>query len=216
MDEVFPGLEPGDFAVFHGPASTYMAFLLSVRSQLPASKGGLNSSVVFVDGGNIFNPYVVAGIARGYGLNPKAVLENIYVSRAFTAYQLSSLILERLEAALKKHRSKLVIVSDIATLFLDRDIPMTEARDLFMKVCGKLSQLAEDRGVIVVSTFRRHRSSSRSLFFEAALYGRSNVVVGLKQSRGALKFSLESHDKLKPFTVELHGNRICLTDFMEV
>ena len=67
VDEVFPGFEPGDFAVFHGPASNLMLFELCVRCELPPSRGGLGSSAVFVDGGNVFNPYVVSGIARGYG-----------------------------------------------------------------------------------------------------------------------------------------------------
>jgi hypothetical protein len=62
--------------------------------------------VVFVDGGNSFDPYSVAEIARNYGLDSRAVLERIYVSRAFTAYQLSSLILEELESAVNtKSRS---------------------------------------------------------------------------------------------------------------
>ena len=216
MDEVFTGFEPGDFAVFHGVASNIMLFKLCVRCQLPPSRGGLGSSVVFVDGGNVFNPYVVAEVARGHGLNPKNVLERIYVSRAFTAYQLSSLILEKLEKAVRKFRSKLVTVSDISSLFLDRDVPKTEAQDLFLKVCGRLEKIARERKVIVVASHTGRTDSSRCMFLETVLYGRANVVFGLKHSRGVLKLSLESHPRLKPFTVELGGNEVRLTDFMEV
>ena len=216
VDDVFPGFEPGDFAVFHGLASNLMLFELCVRCELPPSRGGLGSSAVFVDGGNVFNPYIVSGIARGYGLNPKDVLERIYVSRAFTAYQLSSLILEKLEKAVRKFRSKLVAVSDISSLFLDRDVPKTEAQDLFMKVCGRLEKIAKEKKVIVVASHTGRTGSSRCMFLETVLYGRANIVFGLKQSRGVLKLSLESHPRLKPFTVELGGNEVRLTDFMEV
>ena len=216
VDDVFPGFEPGDFAVIHGVSSNLVLFELCVRCQLPPAKGGLNSSAVFVDGGNIFNPYVVAEIARGYGLNPKEILRRIFISRAFTAYQFSSLILERLENAIRKFRSKLVTVSDISGLFLDRDVPKTEAQDLFMKVCGKLENIANERKAIVVASYGRRRGSSRSLFLETVLYGRASTVLSFKQSRGVLKFSLESHPRLKPFTVELRGNETRLTDFMEV
>ena len=216
VDDVFPGFEPGDFAVFHGLASNLILFELCVRCQLPPSKGGLGSSAVFVDGGNVFNPYVVSGIARGYGLNPKDVLERIYVSRAFTAYQLSSLILEKLEKAVRKFRSKLVAVSDISSLFLDRDVPKTEAQDLFMKVCGRLEKIAKEKKVIVVASHTGRTGSNRCMFLETVLYGRANIVFGLKQSRGVLKLSLESHPRLKPFTIELRENEVRLTDFMEV
>src|SRR4030043_930546 len=96
LDEVFPGFEPGDFTVLQGNVASSMIFALSVRAQLPRGNGGLDSSTVFIDGGNSFSPYEVSESARDYGLDCKAALERVYVSRAFTAYQLSSLILEKL------------------------------------------------------------------------------------------------------------------------
>jgi len=180
------------------------------------SKGGLSSPAVFIDGGNIFNPYFVAESARRYGLNPRMVLQRIYVSRAFTAYQLSSLILERLEEAIKKFEARFVAVSEISSLFLDRDVPRTEAEDLFVKVCRGLQKIAAEGKAVIAASHEEKRSSSRGLFFEAVLYGRASVVLGLKQSRGALRFSLERHPEIKPFSVELSGNDVCLTDFMEV
>jgi len=100
---------------------------------LPFKKGGLNSRVVYVDGGNTFDPYAVSAIAQEYGLEPKSVLEKILISRAFTAYQLTALVFEKLEEALKRYRSKLVIVSDITRLFLDRDVPKIRAVTSFSK-----------------------------------------------------------------------------------
>ena len=80
LDEAFPGFQSGDFAVLVGqPLSTMLSFLLSVRCQLPFEKGGLNSRVVFVDGGNTFDPYAVSAIAQEYGLEPRSVLEKIQV-----------------------------------------------------------------------------------------------------------------------------------------
>lgn len=139
VDEVFPGFENGDFVVLYGDDSLLMSFVLCVRCVLPRNMGGLGSSVVFVDGGNSFSPYLIGDVARGYGLDPRIVLDRIYVSRAFTAYQFSALVLEKLEPFVNAKRAGLILVSDIASLFLDRDIPKTEAKDLFVKVCAKLS-----------------------------------------------------------------------------
>ena len=107
LDDVFPDFELGDFAVLHGHAARFVTFVLSVRCQLRPNKRGLGSSVVFVDGGNSFSPYLVAEIARSNGLDSRSALEKIYVSRAFTAYQVSSLILEKLEPFLGRKRSSL-------------------------------------------------------------------------------------------------------------
>jgi hypothetical protein len=130
VDDVFPGFENGDFGVLYGEGSSLMGFVLCVRCVLPTDLHGLGCDVVFVDGGNSFSPYLVSEVARGYGFDPRYVLERIYVSRAFTAYQLSALILEKLEPFTDRHDVGLVFVSDIASLFLDRDIPKREAVDV--------------------------------------------------------------------------------------
>lgn len=117
LDNIFPGYEVGDFVVMYGDSVSFISSNLCVRAEMSPGKGGLDSSVVFVDGGNSFSPYHLAEIARNYGLDSRKALERIYVSRAFTAYQFSSLILERLEPFLKGKRAKLLVASDIASLF---------------------------------------------------------------------------------------------------
>jgi len=216
VDNVFPGFEVGDFAVLYGHRISFMAFALCVRCILPPEKGGLGSSVIFVDGGNSFNPYLVADLARIYDLDPRATLERVYVSRAFTAYQLSSLILEKLQPFLNVKRSRLLVVSDIASLFLDRDIPKTEAKDLFMKVCAKLSEIAEEKQTLVLATYYPEPRSKRGLFFEAVLFGRSNVTVKFERRGSVLRFVLQGHPRIKPFSVDFHSEDVPLTNYMEV
>jgi hypothetical protein len=217
LDKIFPGFELGDFAVLHGGTASFMSFVLSIRCQLPPNKGGLGSSVVFVDGGNSFNPYSVSEIAQSHGLDSRLVLEKIYISRAFTAYQLSSLILEKLEPFLRRKRSKLLVVSDVASLFFDRDIPKTEAKDLFVKVCAKLSEIAAKKKSIVVSSYFPERKSKRGVFFEALLFGRSNILVNFRKRGKILSFVLEDHPRINRFSMDLPMTDYApLTNFMEV
>jgi RecA/RadA recombinase len=216
LDDIFPGFETGNFAVLHGDSASSILFLLCVRAQLPPEKGGLGSSVVFVDGGNSFSPYIVAELARNHGLDSRAALENIQVSRAFTAYQLSSLILEKLEPFLKSKKTRLLVVSDIASLFFDRDIPRTEAKDLFIKTCAKLSDIAASEQTAVVATYSPDRRSKRGVFFEAVLFGRSNVLIRFKRKGRILTMILEDHPNVKPFSMEFPPDYTTLTDFMEV
>ena len=129
VNQLFPGFALGDFAVIHGSSSVVsLASLLCVRAQLPVQLGGLGSNVVFVDGGNTFQLYHVARLARLHGLDPKQTLERIYISRAFTAYQMTALVLEKLRETIRRYDAKLVVISDIAGFFLDKDIAETEAR----------------------------------------------------------------------------------------
>jgi len=216
LDDIFPGFEAGDFVVMYGDSVSFMSFALCVCCMMPPDKGGLGSSVVFVDGGNSFSPYLVAEIARNHGLDSRRVLERVYVSRAFTAYQFSSLILEKLEPFLNGKRAKLLVVSDITSLFFDKDIPKTEAKDLFMKVCAKLSDIAAKKQTIVLSTYYPERRSKRGLFFEAVLFGRSNVVVKFERRGKTLSFALQDHPRIKPFSIDFPSDEVPLTNYMEV
>jgi len=45
------------------------AFVLCVRCVLPPERGRLGSSVVFVDGGNSFNPYMASEVTGSYGFD---------------------------------------------------------------------------------------------------------------------------------------------------
>jgi len=216
IDDAFPGFQRGDFAVLFGRRlCRTLLFLLSVRCQLPLKKDGLNSRVVYIDGGNTFDPYAISAIAQQYGLEPKCVLEKILISRAFTAYQLTALVFEKLEEALKRYRSKLVIVSDITGLFLDRDVPKIESRDVFMKMIRHLLDLASRRRAVIVASYFPRYYSTRSLFLESVLFGRASLLLGVKQSRGILKLALEKHPSIKPFAVDFPSNTVTMDMFME-
>jgi hypothetical protein len=199
LDGFFQGFELGDFVVMRGNAASFMSFVLSVQTQLPIEHGGLSSPTVFVDGGNMFSPYSVAEIAREHCLDSKAALEKVYVSRAFTAHQLSSLILEKLCLVLRKTRARLLIVSDISSLFLDRDVPKAEARELFMKICSKLSQIASEKQVIAVVTYLPKKRSRMELFFEAVLFGKCTILIRLRRKGQIFTFALEDHPSIRPF-----------------
>ena len=216
VDDVFPGFSHGDFAAIYGDEASTLGFLLCVRGVSPSEFGGLGTGVVFIDGGNSFNPYSVAEVARGWSLNPRDVLEKIFVSRAFTAYQLSALIIEKLDEILEKRDVDLIFVSDIASLFMDPDVPKTEAHDLFMKVCQKLADVAKSRRKIVLATYRPDNSSRRGVFFEAVLFGQIDVLIKFERKDNILRFALLNHPRVKPFELEVPTENMLLTSFMEV
>ena len=216
VDSLFPGFMFGDFAVLHG--SSVLQSLLSslcVRAQFPYQLGGLETNVLFVDGGNSFRLYYVSGYAQSCELDPKEVLERIFVSRAFTAYQLTSLVFEQLHIAIERYDSKLVILPNLAQLYIDDDVPKKEAQEVFLQLTAYLADFAKKNRVILVATHPAGFWSKRSRFFEEVLCGRANVVASIKKFRNRPYFVLEKHPKVKLGKAEFPSEEVTLADFLE-
>ena len=215
IDELFPGFSLGDFAVIHGsPSVSTLISLLCVRAQLPPQLGGLGTNVVFVDGANTFKLYQVTRIAQLHQLNPKKVLDNICISRAFTAYQLTSLVLQKIENAVKEYNAKLIVISDIASTFLDKDIAEEEAKRIYSQVISRLVNIARENNVLIITTYPPHSKSPRDTQLQSITCEKANVVIRLNQSVYEKEFVLEKHPNFMLGTAELPSDTVPLTAFM--
>ena len=216
IDDLFPGFTVGDFAVFYGsPTVLPLSLLLMVRAQLPFQLGGLETNVVFVDGGNTFRLYQVSHIAQLHQLDPKQVLERIFISRAFTAYQMTEIVLEKLKETVDKFDSRLVIISDIAGLYLDKDVPPREAKDVFNQLTVYLSRFAEENQLIVLATCIPHYPSMRNAFLKEAACGRANVVMSIRPTRFGQQLVLEKHPLLSLGYAEFPSENLTIDQFIE-
>ena len=214
VDELFPGFTPGDFAVLSGSASIIsLTSLLCVRAQLPVQLGGLGGNVVFIDGGNTFRLYNVARLAQLHQLNPTEALEHIFISRAFTAYQLTSLIMEKLEETIKKYNAKLVVVSDIAGFFLDNDVPQEEAQRIFSQIIRYLSNFARKHQIIVIATYLPYESSKRNSLLQEMTFAKATTALSFVKTKYTREVSLEKHPSFVLGTAELPSENLTLTDF---
>src|SRR5205823_1169679 len=83
----------GQLVTLHGEASNGLSHLLCIRAVYPLPPG-LDSDVVFVDGGNVFDVYTVSRHAFSLGLDQEKTKLRIHLSRAFTHHQLSGFIPE--------------------------------------------------------------------------------------------------------------------------
>ena len=215
VDELFPGFAPGDFAVLYGsPSVISLTSLLCIRAQLPVQLGGLGSSVVFIDGGNTFRLYKIARLAQLHQLNPRQVLERIFISRAFTAYQLTSLILDKLEETIKNCDAKLVVISDIAGLFLDNDVPHEEARRVYSQIISYLSSFAKKHQIVLIATYLPYSDSRRNSLLQEITCSRANTVLSFSKTEYTREVTLEKHPFFVLGTAELPSENLTLTDFM--
>ena len=136
-------------------------------------------------------------------IRSKQTLGQIYTSRAFTPHQITSLILQRLEEVVKTIHSKLIIISDIAAMFLDKDVEKEEAKRIYNQVINRLAKFAKENQIIIIITYPPHVKNSRSMYFDALTLGHANVVIKINQTEYEKEIILEKHPNFTLGSTEL-------------
>ena len=141
-----PNLDPAVLAAAQQPrlsliwgARTPTQTLLAMFTWL-AARG--ESPRVF-DGGNRFDGYFVARMARRLTPKPEAVMGRLHLSRAFTCFQLAQLI-EEAQASLSP-----LLILDLLNTFYDENVPLRDVERLLTEVIAHLKRLAAVGPVIV-------------------------------------------------------------------
>jgi hypothetical protein len=109
---------------------------------------GQGIDVIVLDGANRFDPYMVSSFAKKVSLLPENLLKKIRIARAFTCYQMATLVEERLVSLLQQegsiaqqHKPWVILLGPITT-FLDEDVPDREVRPLFERALRKVEGMA--------------------------------------------------------------------------
>ncbi len=159
-------LRLGQLVSLQGEPSNALSHLLCARAIYPLPPG-LDSDVVFVDGGNLFDSYTISQHAFRLGLDGEKTKDRIHLSRAFTHHQLSGLIFDKLPTEIDQYKAQLAIVSDITALYCDPDIrEKKEAFDLFSRDVISMARLAKQKKMIIVVTNLQSRSRRMEDFLE--------------------------------------------------
>jgi len=109
---------------------------------------GQGVDVVVLDGANCFDPYMVSSFARKVLTSPERLLKKIRIARAFTCYQMATLIEERLvslfeqKGEITQQQKPWVILLGLTTPFLDEDVSEREVRPLFERSLRKVEAMA--------------------------------------------------------------------------
>jgi hypothetical protein len=122
-----------------------------ISSYITGWIAGQGIDVVVLDGANRFDPYVVSSFAKKASIPPESLLKRIRIARAFTCYQMATLVEEKLIALLRQeeainqtHKPWVILLGPITT-FLDEDVPERETRPLFERMLRKMEEMAMDR-----------------------------------------------------------------------
>jgi len=129
---------------------------LIVRAQLPHRYGGLDSHVILVDAGNSSDPYLGISFARQYGLDIRNSLLKIISSRAFTVHQLENLITNELSDVVSKYNAKIVVISELFSMFDDPYLDKTDAKLLLDSIMESISKLKQCLVIVSISKLEKY------------------------------------------------------------
>ena len=184
LDEFIGGFAASEVTLVDS-SSRYVFDLASLLCV--SAVAAFDEEVIFVDGGNSIDPYGIANLCRRKGHHRGYVLSQINVARAFTAYQLTSLINGRLEDMVRQSRASTLIVSCFVDLFFDNDMAWVESFQLIKRCVNTLMRLTREHNLVTVLTnygpaklhFRRHL---RNLMYNAP-----DRLIRIEERKGYLK-----------------------------
>jgi len=159
----------------------------------------LGKPVVYVDGGNSIDPYLIATLAKRSGVKPAAVLSRILVARAFTAYQLDTIITDRLDAVLDQAEPGLLVVACITDLLLDRAVVEKEALAILQRCVTHIETSTLDRQLITVVTKRLRAPASRALAFDELLAKAAEERISVERRKKGVRIHQHTRGTLMDY-----------------
>jgi hypothetical protein len=183
----FRAAPPGKLYLLHGGNAVF-------RLSLSAAAHVLFQGVplTLVDGSNRFDLYAIADAARtfarlqhgGRRVTPDDLLRRIFVSRAFTCYQMEALVTDRLPGFVRRTRSPIVLVFGLLDTFYDEQAPLFEARAGLRRIVTALQALKQSGvAVLLASLDIRPASADRRVLFPQ-LAAAMDLVCAVREGDG--------------------------------
>ena len=190
LDSLLRPFSEGRTILLSGEASSIVAELASLRAQLPIESGGLDSAVLFIDGGNRSDPYLFSSFAKQRGLKPSVAMRRVASCRVFTFYQLAALVSEHLMRAVEDYGTRLVVICDILGTFNEPELEEREAR----RVLGAVEEGIEKvkRQALVIAT----QTSPNK--YNDLVASWADAQVCLSSDRGRIRAELVKHRSRLP------------------
>ncbi len=152
------GLETQAITECYGPygsGKSQLAFQLAVNVQLPEEKGGLNGGAVWIDTEGTFRPQRIVQISNALKLDPKEVLKNIKIARAYSSDHQILLVEKIPELINNGFNAKLIIVDSLTSLFRYEFIgrgTLAERQQKLNKHIHSLQRIADRYNIVVYVT----------------------------------------------------------------
>jgi hypothetical protein len=139
-------------------------------------------NIIYIDGGMSFKPYIIARYARKIETDQRSILDHIYISRAFTIFQLTVLLQDELEKKIKECSPKTLIIGRFLSLYFDSNISSREANILMKNNLKKIKELTKKYELFtIISNPDREAKIGKNI--NIILYENIDQIVTIKQIR---------------------------------
>ncbi|UCE91232.1 MAG: hypothetical protein JSV90_07405 [Methanobacteriota archaeon] len=209
LDDVIRGLKSSQATLLDsdtGYASELM-HILCVRSLAE-----FGEEVIWIDGGNVIDPYTLSALCKRLGHDKHAMLSMVNVARAFTAYQLVSLVDDGLETEAERCAPSTIIVSSISDMFMDKDMRRYESYQLLRRCADEVARVTKERDTITVvssHTPGRVRPEPKVM---SLLHGAFDRSVRIRASRNGISVR-SSREGRSAYFLPVPWNQMVLDDF---
>jgi predicted ATP-dependent serine protease len=209
LDDLTGGLHSSQVTLFDSD-NGYVSSILHMLCIQAISQ--FDEEVVWIDGGNSIDPYAISSMCKRLRLDKREILSRVNVSRAFTAYQLVTLIDEKLEEQVERSAPSTVIVSSITDMFLDKDMKWMESHQLLRRCLENISGVTKEHEIITVLTNRAQSQLRPSPKLSTLLYEHADQIVQMRTKRDGVLFRLPKEDREIVFS-PVPWNQMILDEF---
>jgi len=177
LDRLCGGFKAGELTLIDGNSS----LIAALPDQLCANTyRTFRSETIYIDAGMRANPYQIARYARLLELDQREVLQNVLMSRAFTVYQLSTILQDLLEPMIQGHSPRTLLIGMLPALYHDPELSSQEAQTLLLQDLKKIQQLTTTYHLITVCTNLDAMPLSPSKGLGKILYDNATEIIRIK------------------------------------
>jgi hypothetical protein len=188
--------------MLEGPSASNIAELLAFRAQLPRERGGLDSTTVFIDGGNCSDPYLFASLARRYSLDTRRALRRTTNCRVFTMYQLANLLSNDAVEMTETYGSKLLVIANLLGTFNEPEISSYEVDRLLHAMHAGIMETKKRKLLVIITLGSPNK-------FDEIVTAWSDTLVRLSPLRGTrMRAELLRHPTKSPDSSEFSMNQL--------
>ncbi|MBS3749167.1 MAG: hypothetical protein KGY65_03750 [Candidatus Thermoplasmatota archaeon] len=204
IDEILGGLHTGNITAFIGKSKLLSTLLHRVCVN---TVDMFHSPSIVLDAENQINPFLLARLARLQITSDEDVLQNVYLSRAYTIYQLTDLIHSHVESLIQKKRPVTLILTGVCSLLADANLSKDEANHLFTHMMKKIKQMTEQYQIatVIIDT---HTIDLDRASVEVFI----DTLIQIKEMRHCPRITITQKNQQVTVTSETVG-QLCLQDF---
>jgi hypothetical protein len=209
LDTLIDGLRSSEVTLFESNCD-YTCTLLHLLCVNAIAE--FDEEVVWIDGGNTVDPYAISALCKRMRLDKRDILSRVNISRAFTAYQLVTLIDDKLEEQVRDSSAAMVVVSSITDMFMDEDMKWMESYQLLRRCTDEIRKVTKTYETISLVTDHTPRHAKPDHKMNGLLRAEADLVVQMRKRRDGIVVKLPRDGRAMIFH-PVQWNQMILEDF---